>query len=302
MKVSFSAGITAALILSVISIAQAENYIAVMLEGYEQDCLVESRTHEQYDCKTSKTLYVGDKVTKKPDIRALKIKWAPYASWKELDPTSSVVVFEPPKDKKGVVGKIKDILGLVKTVHPVAVGATRGDSDIAVIPQPGNNATVLPGQKVTFVSDIEDGTGIVFRDSKGMEVFRKDLKGQYIVELSPEEIGMKPEELYTWAITGSRSGKQYKIRLLSPETTRQVKDDLNEIEKGTSSDAEKLINQGTYLQFMSDSYAGDIDLYWLSYRLVEGIKGAKELTKDEKAFLQELKGNYLRHTRETMGT
>ena len=53
---------------------------------------------------------------------------------------------------------------------------------------------------------------------------------------------------------------------------------------------------------MSDSYAGDIDLYWLSYRIVEGIKGAKELTKDEKAFLQELKGNYLRHTRETMGT
>ncbi len=302
MKVSFSAGITAALILSVISIAQAENYKAVILEGYEQDCVVESRTHEQYDCKTSKTLYVGDKVTKKPDIMALKIKWAPYASWKELDPTSSVVVFEPPKDMKGVVGKIKDILGLVKTVHPVAVGATRGDSDIAVIPQPGNNATVLPGQEVTFVSDIEDGSGIVFRDSNGMEIFRKDLKGQYIVELSPEKIGMKPAELYTWAITGSRSGKQYKIRLLSPETTRQVKDDLNEIEKGASSDAEKLINQGTYLQFMSDSYAGDIDLYWLSYRLVDGIKGAKELTKDEKAFLQELKGNYLRHTRETMGT
>ena len=104
MKVSFSAGITAALILSVISIAQAENYKAVILEGYEQDCVVESRTHEQYDCKTSKTLYVGDKVTKKPDIMALKIKWAPYASWKELDPTSSVVVFEPPKDMKGVVG------------------------------------------------------------------------------------------------------------------------------------------------------------------------------------------------------
>lgn len=302
MKVSFSAGITAALILSAISIAQAENYVAVILEGYEQDCLVESRKHEQFDCKTSKTLYVGDKVTKKPSIGALKIKWAPYANWQELDPTSSVVVFEPPKDKKGVVGKIKEILGLVKTVHPVAVGATRGDSDIAIIPQPGNNATVLPGQKVAFAWESEDGTDIVFSDSKGKEVFRKELKDQSIVELSPEEIGMKPEELYTWAIRGSRSGRQYKIRLLSPETTRQVKDDLNEIEKAASSDAEKRINQGTYLQFMSDSYAADIDLYWLSYRILEGIKEAKELNKDEKSFLQTLKGNYRRHIRETMGT
>jgi hypothetical protein len=197
---------------------------------------------------------------------------------------------------------MKELLSFVRTVHPVAVGATRGDPDIAIISQPGNNATLLPGQKVTFTSESGDGTDIVFRDSKGVEVFRKNLKDQYIVELSPEEIGMKPEELYTWAVSGSRSGRQYKMRLLSPETTRLVNEDLNEIEKEASSDAEKRINQGTYLQFMSDSYAGDIDLYWLSYRLMEGIEETKNLTKDEKAFFQELKGNYLRHTRETMGS
>ena len=86
MKVSFSAGITAALILSVISIAQAENYIAVMLEGYEQDCLVESRTHEQYDCKTSKTLYVGDKVTKKPEYQGTQDQVGPLCELEGTGP------------------------------------------------------------------------------------------------------------------------------------------------------------------------------------------------------------------------
>jgi hypothetical protein len=129
MKALSTIGLVTAFAFGMISIASAGNYIGIILEGYQKDCVVES-DGEKYDCKESRNrrLYAGDKVTKKPDIKVLKIKWAPYASGKELDATSLLVVFEPPKDKKGIVLAVKEFLGLVKTGHTVSVGATKGSS------------------------------------------------------------------------------------------------------------------------------------------------------------------------------
>ncbi len=277
----------------------AENYIGIILDGYQRDCVVQSRG-EDYDCKECRQLYAGDKIIKKPDIKALKIKWAPYARGKQLDTRSLVVVFEPPKDKKGILQGIKEILGLVKTGHSVSVGATRGRSSELRVPQPGNNATIISGQNITFAWESGSGKYIVFKDSKGTEVFKKELKGESFIQLPAEEITMKPAEIYTWNISGARNNKQFKIRLLSDEIAQQVTADLKEIEKKGISSAEKEIRKAAYLQFMSDAYPQDIDLYWLSYSLLEGIKDESISKKDDKVLLDELKKNYVRHVRETM--
>jgi hypothetical protein len=165
-------------------------------------------------------------------------------------------------------------------------------------PQPGDNATLISGQNVTFAWESDGGKYIVFKDNKGAEIFRKDLKGQSSIQLYPEEMGMKTSEVYTWTISGSRSNKQFKVRLLSSEVARQVTADLKEIEKEAISDTKKMIRKAAYLQFMSDSYPQDIDLYWLSYSVLENITDECGLKEDDKVLLEELRKNYLRHVRE----
>jgi hypothetical protein len=298
MKAMAVAGCGVFFTLCVFSRASAENYIGIILEGFQKNCTVQSRG-EDYDCRESRQLYAGDKVIKKPDIKALKIKWAPYASGKVLDKTSLLVIFEPPKDKKGIVQGVRDMLGLAKTGHTISVGATRGGAEI-VIPQPGNNATLISGQKSTFAWESEGGKYIVFKDSKGTEVFKKELGGEPVLQLSPEEIGMKPGEVYTWNIAGTRTHREFRVRVLPHDVAQQVTSDLREIEQQPISIVEKKFRKAVYLQFMSDAYPQDIDLYWLSYRLLEGIKDEGILKEDDKILLGDLKRNYLRHVRENI--
>ncbi len=284
--------------LCVFSTAAAENYIGIILNGYQKDCLVHSMG-EDYYCSEKRQLYAGDKITKKQNIKELKIKWAPYASGKELDKTSLLVTFEPPKDKKSIVLSVKEILGFVKTGHSVSIGATRNISD-GVVFQPGNNATLIPGQKTTFLWESVGGKYIIFKNSSGMEIFRKDLKSEEFINLTPEEIGMKQGEVYLWNISGIKNNRQYKIRLLDQDITGLVNEDLKKIERETTSSANKMIQKAGYLQFISDAYPQDIDLYWLSYLILGENKNENTLNEDEKIIFENLKSNYKGHVRESM--
>lgn len=277
------------------SIASAENYVGIILDGYQNNCIVQSRG-EDYDCTEYRQLYAGDKIIKKQDLKELKIKWAPYTSGKELDKKTIMVVFEPPKDKKEIVQSVKRILGFIKTGHVVSIGATRG-VDHMMAPQPGNNATMIPGQKSNFICNSGGGKYIIFKNNKEIEMFKKDLKGENSVQISPDEIGMKSGELYSWYITETRTNKQFNIRVLSQDLTEQVTNDLMEIEKQQISTFEKMIQKAVYLQFMSDAYPQDIDMYWLSYILLQEIKDKSILSQDDLTLIEDLKRNYLRHVR-----
>jgi hypothetical protein len=280
--------------LCMFSIALAENYIGIILDGYQNDCIVHSRG-EDYNCTENRQLYAGDKIVKK-NIKALKIKWAPYAIGRELDEKSLLVIFEPPKDKKDIVQGIREFLGLVKTGHSISMGATRGDIDEVVL-QPGNNATMISGRESIFAWDSEGGKYIIFKDSFGKEIFRKNLEGRSCLQLSPEEIGLKTGEIYVWNVSGTRNSKQYKIKLLSQEIAQQVNADLRKIEKETPDIVNKTIQKAGYLQFISDAYPQDIDLYWLSYLILNASRDEK-ISNDENVLFGELRRNYLRHVRE----
>jgi hypothetical protein len=298
MKIPSVAGSILLLMLGACSIASAENYIGIILDGYQKNCIVQSRG-EDYDCKEKRQLYAGDKITKRPDTKALKIQWAPYASGRELDKTSLTVVFEPPKDKKGFAQGVREILGLVKTGHTVSLGATRvGSSD--VIFQPGDNATLIPDHKSTFAWESDGGKYIIFKDKAKAEILKKDLKGESSIRLTPEEIGMSTGDIYLWSISGTKSAREYRIRLLPADVAQQVAADLGQIEKEAGGPVDTIIKKALYLQVMSDAYPQDIDLYWLSYQVLEGIKDQQGLNADEKAILDDLRRNYMRHVRETI--
>lgn len=292
VKITPTIGFIAALALCMTSLVSAENYIGIILDGYQENCTVVINEKEEYNCDVDRHLYEGYKIIKKPNVKALKIKWAPYASGKERDATSLLVVFEPPDNKKRIVQSIKEYLGFIKPEHVTSVGATRGQ---ARFPQPGDNATVISGQKTTFAWGNGSGASISFKDSRGAEVFRKQLQGKSHVQLAPEEIGMKPGEVYTWNVVGLREIGRFRVRLLNVETAQQVTSDLNEIGKEQMSDAEKGVKKAAYLQFLSDSYSQEMDIYWLSCQVLEGIKDESILNEDVKALLEELRNRCLKH-------
>jgi hypothetical protein len=51
---------------------------------------------------------------------------------------------------------------------------------------------------------------------------------------------------------------------------------------------------------MSDAYPKELDLYWLSYQVLEEIKEKSTLNEDDKILVQELTKSYLKHLSETM--
>jgi hypothetical protein len=294
MKALRTVGWLSVFLLSIVSGAFAEAYIGIILDGFQKDCTVKSRG-EDFPCEERRQLYRGDKVKKLPNLQPLKIKWAPYAGGKELDGTTLLVTFEVPEDKKGILQNVKEMVGFVKTKHSVVVGATRGSGGEPRVLQPGHHATLLPGQKVIFALESGPGKYILFRDSLGKEVFKRDLRGNSWVPLTPEEIGMKPSEVYSWGTSGPKSSQPLTVRLLGNEMTQQVTADLKEIEGEKSGEAEKKIKKATYLQFMSDSYPKDIDLYWLSYQLLSEIQQKGAFDQEDQTVVQELKRNFLKH-------
>lgn len=279
--------------------AAAENYVGIILDGHQENCKIKSKG-EEYDCAESKHLYAGDEVIKTPDIKALTIKWLPYANGKELNKTTLTVIFEPPKNKKGIVQNINKFLGFVKTEHYVSVAVTRGVLGEYGMPQPGNNSTIISGQKITFVCEGERGRYLVFMDSKGNEIYKRETKGEYIVQLTPEEIGMKNSEIYYWNLSGLKTNKPFKIRLLTEELAQQVISDLEKLANEKIGDPEKKIKQAAYLQFLSDTYPDEIDLYWLSHQILDELKENALLKDDDQIVRARLKKSYLRHLSNTM--
>ncbi len=69
----------------------------------------------------------------------------------------------------------------------------------------------------------------------------------------------------------------------------QITSDLKEIDNEKITDTERWIKKSAYLQFMSDAYPEDIDLYWLSHKIfMENIKDENKLNEEEKGLLERL--------------
>ena len=285
----------AALFFSMPACASAEPYVGIILDGFQQDCAVQSKD-ERFSCGERRQLYTGDRIVKLPSHQALKIKWAPYANGEAQDATTLLVTFKPPANRQGILQSLGEMIGFVKTKHIISAGATRGGPSQII--QPCGNATVIQGQQITFMPEGSGDKQIVFKDSRGKEIFRKGLQGAATVQLTPEEIGLKPVEVYTWNCSGAADSRQFAMRLLTSDIAKLVAEDLKQIEKDEANEPMKSIKKAAYLQFMSDAYPVDIDLYWLSSQIVYGIKENIVLSEDDKGIIDELTRNCRRHVAE----
>ena len=295
MRAIKTIAITLLFLISTTSGASGAAYIGVILDGFQENCSIESQG-DVFSCEQRRRIYKGDKITKLPSTHFLKIKWAPYARGRELNATTMLATFEPPKNKSRILQSIKEMVGLIRTTHSIVTSATRGGVYEPKAIQPGNHATVMLGQKITFAleSRVCDKS-IIFRDSGGKATFVKNLEGSSSVQLTPEEIGLKLHEIYKWSMSGERKGRQFTIRLLDTEISELVEDDLKEIDKENLGRPEICIKKAAYLQFMSEAYPEEMDLYWLSYQFLKELGNQSPLKGDDKLLIEELTNNHLRH-------
>jgi hypothetical protein len=269
------------------------------LDGYQENCVVH-HNNEEYACEEARHLYAGDKVIKKPAVKALKIKWAPYAREivDKTDKTSLTVFFEPPKDKDGIIQQMKELLSFVKTDHEISIAASRivpMDGFNKIPPKSYNYVTLIPGQKTIFAWPNSNGGYILCKDNANKKLLKKYYGADTSLELSPEQMGMRLGDTYTCITNEKAKLRQFKLRLLSADFAQQIATDLMKIEKDNPTYHYRSIQKALYLQFVSDIYPQDVDLYWLSFIELRKTTNDRMLTDDDRILLDELGQNYLNH-------
>ncbi|MCK4761254.1 MAG: hypothetical protein KAW12_03580 [Candidatus Aminicenantes bacterium] len=229
------------------------------------------------DAKLHMKLYPGDKLYRTTAVDRILVDFLPYAEVERLSKNTLVIVFNPPENKENIFTKIGKFFGLVQVDFYDTSAASKGLSEEFYLP--GENATVIPGQKICFHSR-DKSKEVVVKEWRGKEIFRKKITGKSIC-LLPKTVGIVQDKVYTWAVVnGAEVFYRSMIKLLDRETGRVIGKDLERIESEAISDERKKIKKAAYLQLMSDMYPGQVNLYWLSYRFLKDINSDNEEVKE----------------------
>jgi hypothetical protein len=247
---------------------KAEKAVAWIVAGYD-DCKVtrfEKGEFKECDVIPDMPLYPGDKVEKKDNIKSVQFSYLPYFEPKIKDDSTAIIINNAPGDKETIFAKIADWLGLVKTKYKELRATSRGELGQESVPL--ENATLMAGSKITF-DDYYIGKTLVFKGLEGKEVFRKTFTGNDL-DLLPGNAGLEPGKMYIREII-KEGFLQFRstIRVLGKKDEEIVNKALAKIDREKMCPEEKIIKKAAYLQYISDLYPAQVDLYWLSYQLLD---------------------------------
>ncbi|MDQ5985448.1 MAG: hypothetical protein CSYNP_01158 [Syntrophus sp. SKADARSKE-3] len=290
------------LLLLSLNIADAQNHVGIILSGQDTDCTV---IHQgvSYPCQDRKRLYVGDEVHKKPSVKQLKIKWAPYFNGEIKTNTTMAVVAVPAETMKGNISSsgIKQYIN--DFVKPVSYGAvplvTRGGKKAAltlyrIIPVRASLLTDYPLHLSAAGAD-DNVKSISVMDSKGEKVFEETIVKRRPAILTPERLNLKPMQPYTIDVVKYGSIQKMTVTSLDQATREEVMKGLAGIDRENSSPSETLIGKVAYLQLISDAYPEKVDLYWLGHQLL--LEYPQRYTKDEEEIVRQLVQRYYQHNK-----
>lgn len=251
---------------------------AAWIVGGDKGCTVarvEDGILKKYGAKPGMKLYPGDELYKKDNIKSVKFDFLSYAGVKIKNKSRLIIVINPPENKESIVKDIGKFLGLLKMKFKEIRGGTRDPGKIGTGPL--KNATLIADREIYFGSYLK-GKTIVFKELHGKEVFRKTLGDNPV--LIPGKAGLVWGKTYTWEIRrGETLHERLLIRVLSRENEAFVKKALQQIDSVTISADEKIVKKAAYLQFVSDLYPGQIDMYWLSFHILNS--NMNKLREDE---------------------
>jgi len=255
--------------------AGAEKAVAWIIEGCTgcKVIRIEKGKFNEHGAIPDMPLYPGDIVFKKDNIKSVITQCLPYVKVQVEEPSRLTIIMDAPEDKKTIIDKFVDWLGLAKTKYKDVRGTSRGAFDHEAVSL--ENASLLSGQTI-FLDDYCKGKTLVFKRLDGKEVFRNTFKGD--LELNPGQAGLEPGQIYIREIKiGETLDFRSTIRVLGKEDEKIVNKALAKIDREKVSPEEKIIKKAAYLQFISDLYPAQVDLYWYSYQLLD-----KAEIKDEK--------------------
>jgi hypothetical protein len=235
--------------------------------GGHQGCMVtriENGILKKYDAELDMKLYPGDRVYKQDDIKSVKFDFMPYAGKKIESKSGLIIVFNPPNKKESIIAKFGKFFGLVKVKFKEIRGGSRTLEEMGTGPL--ENATLIADRKIYFGNYFK-GKTVVFKELAGKEVFRKSLGDDPV--LIPGKAGLFRGKTYMWEIRRGETLHYWSlIRVLSKKDESAVKEALKQIDTEKISADEKIVKKAAYLQFVSDLYPDQIDLYWLSYHIL----------------------------------
>ena len=306
-RLSFRLALLLVTLLLTWSNVLADNTCALLLGGFQDDCMIVAANNKSIKPKPMMALYAGDRIVQKSGVKEIVIKCSPFTSVIKLDETTLQVVYRPPSEKRAVLKKLKSFLGFEKDNHERKIAGTRAiiseGSDV-FFPQPGYWATVMPGEPINFSWDRKGIKTIFFKDSSGVEVFSKTLGEKTSIDLTPQEIKMKPAEIYYWEIEIQgvpRTSETFSLRLLENELAELVASDLMKLAEEKLVPTEQNLRVAAYCQFISDTYPHEVDLYWKSFKLLKELDKTG-LSAEENNLCQILRDRYVQHVQEQMAT
>lgn len=235
-------------------------------------------------------LYEGDRL-QGTGLADLDIRWHPGAQGIMNGDNEMVVAFDTAGEKSWL-SKVQQFLGFGAAETRTALNVTRGQPMKAnLAPIPGFSVTLLAGEKVPFAWGSTAGQTLIFKDEAQNVIFRKAVAGQSAIRLSPEEIGLKPGQVYTWSVEGLPGSCQ--VVLLDADTQAKIAADLLRLESEAGNPTDKLIKKAAYLQLISDVQPQKMDLYWLSYRLLLDDKTTDSKARETAKMLELRVSNHL---------
>lgn len=244
--------------------AHASNPAAI-IENYEDvsSYIAIERNSGEYGGES--VVYNNDVITVYNSSVRVGLDLAPYASVTSSGSTYTIH-YDPPTGIKAIIWHaLNQLYSYWKNWEYVVIAASRGavtPSPQLTMPdlRPGENVTLLLKQRVKFTwSEPMKGKFVIY-DKNGKSVFSKKISGVNEVEIVPAEVGLTAGEEYTWSAGNTR----HKFKMLSQDNNDAIMTQLNSIDKADMSETERIIKKAEYVQYISDTFPEEADLYWLS--------------------------------------
>jgi len=208
------------------------------------------------------------------DAKKIIINWAPYARGKFLNDTVIVAAVVSRTDSKKMLNKIGDaIAGYLGFIKEDFYSTSAAQRSIYLTKFIDSTLTVVSFLPVVFTCS--NGKTFTVYDFDHKELFTEDLKGENSFEFIPQKIDLKSDSIYYWKIMDNFDGRVGKIKIIDNKFQKKIRSDFSAIDKLAKNLSERNIKKALYLQMLSEIFYNDLDLYWLSYQMVQNINISK---------------------------
>ncbi|MDP4128069.1 MAG: hypothetical protein Q8912_14185 [Bacillota bacterium] len=276
MSKALKIGVLTLALLLYVQVVLAAPILAIILDDKDSVTIVR-KDGETLPCKKHEILYEGDKLFG-PGVTGVPIKWYLNAKGDFFGDSEMVVSIVAPPLMERIKQEVSSFLGITDAERVAVNMVTRGPSEFNdeqdLLLQPGAFATLIPGQPAMFSWGTHKGKTIIVKSAAGEVIFCRKVGGLGKIELTPEEINMKPMLVYKWYVDGVAGS--FKIMIPDKNIVSQVVSDLGEFDRERIPENQKMLNKAAYLQLLSDMYPDKIDFYWLSNRMLRNIQEGSE--------------------------